>query len=161
MLIDLPMPLVIALNIGIWPAIHFGLGWLATRMPAGVVRAAGRCLPLLPGETPRGYERFLGIRRWKDALPDAGAWFSGGRTKSTLIRRSAQMRAEMTLETCRSEAAHWLMGLASCMNILWNPPWAIATMAAAAVALNLPCILVQRYNRLRVAKQGLGPRPHS
>ena len=32
---------------------------------------------------------------------------------------------------------------------LWNPWWADLVMVAYALAANLPCILAQRYNRLR------------
>ena len=30
---------------------------------------------------------------------------------------------------------------------IWNPPWARWVMTVYALAANLPCILVQRYNR--------------
>ena len=35
---------------------------------------------------------------------------------------------------------------------LWNPPWACAVMAFYAIAANMPCIAVQRYNRLVLAR---------
>jgi glycosyl-4,4'-diaponeurosporenoate acyltransferase len=33
---------------------------------------------------------------------------------------------------------------------LWNPPWAVAVMFIYATVANVPCLLVQRYNRARL-----------
>ncbi|MCF7734052.1 MAG: hypothetical protein K9N23_20380 [Akkermansiaceae bacterium] len=38
------------------------------------------------------------------------------------------------------------------MEGFWNSWWADAVMAAYAIAANLPCILAQRYNRLRLRR---------
>lgn len=48
--------------------------------------------------------------------------------------------------------AHWTMLLAAPVFFLWNPWWADLIMVAYGVLANVPCILVQRHNRLRFAR---------
>ena len=52
-------------------------------------------------------------------------------------------------ETWRGELTHWLALLALPLFAIWNPGWAFGINVAYALAANLPCILVQRYNRGR------------
>jgi len=35
---------------------------------------------------------------------------------------------------------------------LWNPPWACVVMTLYGFAANLPCILVQRANRIKIER---------
>ena len=41
---------------------------------------------------------------------------------------------------------------ASPLFFLWNRPWVGGLMVAYGILGNLPCILVQRYNRLRLTR---------
>jgi glycosyl-4,4'-diaponeurosporenoate acyltransferase len=36
--------------------------------------------------------------------------------------------------------------------VVWNPWWVEIAMVVYALAANLPCLLVQRYNRARLAR---------
>jgi glycosyl-4,4'-diaponeurosporenoate acyltransferase len=47
---------------------------------------------------------------------------------------------------------HWAVLALSGLFFLWNPWWAGMVMIAYAAAANLPCILIQRYNHLRLAR---------
>jgi phytoene dehydrogenase-like protein len=51
------------------------------------------------------------------------------------------------VETRGGEIAHWSMLFCFPLFYFWNPPWALMINAVYAVAANLPCIFVQRYNR--------------
>jgi glycosyl-4,4'-diaponeurosporenoate acyltransferase len=55
-------------------------------------------------------------------------------------------------EACRAELTHWIALLVSGLFFLWNPPWLGGVMVLYAVALNGPCIVVQRYNRPRLMR---------
>lgn len=61
----------------------------------------------------------------------------------TVVRKRFQ---HQTLE--RPSAGRRALGCAP-VFFLWNRWWADLIMASYAVLANLPCILVQRYNRLR------------
>jgi glycosyl-4,4'-diaponeurosporenoate acyltransferase len=91
------------------------------------------------------YER-LRIRRWKDRLPEAGGAkrVVGGRDRATLER--------FVVETRRAEWVHWAILGAVPVFVLWNPPAAMALVVGIAASFNVPCLLVQRYNRLRLLR---------
>jgi glycosyl-4,4'-diaponeurosporenoate acyltransferase len=35
---------------------------------------------------------------------------------------------------------------------VWNPWWGVVINAVVAIALNIPCVLAQRYNRVRFSR---------
>ena len=53
-------------------------------------------------------------------------------------------------ETRRAELGHWWAMACSPLFVLWNPPLASVLLVAYGVLVNLPFILIQRYNRLRI-----------
>jgi glycosyl-4,4'-diaponeurosporenoate acyltransferase len=147
--IELPIAWVIILNIAGWPVIQFGLAWAFTRMPVDWFRSGGG-RPRERGE--QFYERVLGIKRWKDQLPAAARWFGGGFAKGALAANNPDYLRRFVRETWRGELCHWVaLGFAP-VFFLWNPWWADLIMVGYALLANLPCILVQRYNRLRLLR---------
>jgi glycosyl-4,4'-diaponeurosporenoate acyltransferase len=145
--IELPVPWVIALNALGLPALQLGCAWIFTRLPAAWFHP-----PLPKTDRSRGYERFLGIKRWKDRLPDGASWFKGGFAKASLRQRDPQHLARFLRETWRGELCHWTVLALIPVFFLWNPGWADLVIAAYALAANLPCILVLRYNRQRLSR---------
>jgi glycosyl-4,4'-diaponeurosporenoate acyltransferase len=145
--IELPVCWIVTLNVAGWPVIQVGLAWLFTRLPAAWFKPP-RALTWEQGG--RFYERVFGIKRWKDRLPDAARWFGGGFAKGTLtgIRRDYLQR--FIRETWRGELCHWCALGFTPVFFLWNPWWGDAVMVAYVIAANFPCILAQRYNRLRL-----------
>ena len=149
MLIELPILWVLVLNVAGWPVLQLGLAWAFTRTPVS------RFHPPRSFAWERGgrfYERLFGIKRWKDRLPDAARWFGGGFAKGTLASLDSNYLRRFIVETWRGELCHWIaLGFAP-VFFLWNPWWADLVMAGYAIAANLPCILAQRYNRLRLRR---------
>lgn len=133
------------------PAAHFGISWLFTKLPLRWF--SPELAPFRPfqGESASYYDRWFKPKSWKSLLPDAGPWF-GGFAKRCLKAATPAFLARFRAETCRSEAAHWSqMAVIACF-ILWTPwPWSIIVLIYS-VASNLPCIVLQRQNRLRLAK---------
>lgn len=148
MFLTLPEIWIVLLNaLGI-PAAHFGISWAFTRAPGGLFDPARWPFRPFPGESARRYERHTFIRHWKERLPDAAPWF-GGFAKKRLRGADPEFLRRFIAESCRSEAAHWAQVLVIAGFITWTPwPWALVILAYA-IASNLPCILLQRYNRLR------------
>ena len=147
--IELPIAWVITLNIAGWPVIQFGLAWAFTRMPVTWFK------PPEPRAWERGgrfYEGVFGIKGWKGWLPDAARWFGGGFAKGTLAANHPDYLRRFVRETWRGEICHWVaLGFAP-VFFLWNPWWADLVMFGYALLANLPCIVVQRYNRLRLQR---------
>jgi glycosyl-4,4'-diaponeurosporenoate acyltransferase len=145
--IELPPAWIALLNAGGCLIIQLGLAWAFTLMPARWFDA-----PLQPATgNRRWYEHRLGIRRWKDRLPDGAKWL-GGFAKGSLGRSDPAHLQAFIRETRRGECCHWLVLACTPVFFLWNPWWADAIMIAYALAANAPCILVQRYNRIRLSR---------
>lgn len=147
MLIDLPPVWIIVLNVCGWLAIQLGLAWVFTKMPIHWFNPAALCKWEHNGKF---YERVLRIKRWKDWLPDAAKWFGSGFAKGALSGTSRAYLERFARETWRSELCHWTAIACTPVFFLWNPLWGGLIVVVYALAANLPCILVQRYNRARL-----------
>lgn len=155
-LIELPALGILLANVALWALGHAGAGYLAHRLPPGRLAHDGPVLRLRRFEAGgRVYERRLGIRAWKDRIPEAGDLFAGGTSKRTLataaVGRDAALAA-FRIEARRAERAHWGSLVVLPLFWIWNPPIGVALMAVYGVVVNLPFILVQRYNRARIER---------
>lgn len=155
MLIELSMPVTIALNVGGWPIIQLLSAWAFMRMPA---RCFGAPRPFRWERDGGVYDRLFRPRKWKHLLPEGATWFTGGIAKRKLVGRDPATRRALARETWRGELCHWFVIACTPVFFLWNPVWADAIMIAYALAANMPCILVQRYNRARVYRLRLAAR---
>ena len=99
----------------------------------------------------RFYEA-LGIRRWKGLLPDKSRFAPGAYKKS--IRAGQQTSAHMERllqETCVAELIHWLLLLLCPVLLLTMEGAAAGVMTVLYGLSNIPFIMIQRYNRPRLA----------
>ena len=150
--IRLPIAWIILLNVMGWPVIHLAVAKLFLRLPGSCFGGNGWLFRSRWWERDgHTYERFTGVRRWKQMLPD-GAPFLRGFAKKKLQSTDRSYFAMFIPETCRGELAHWVMMSAVPVFFLWNPLWADAVMCLYAIAANLPCIITQRYNRIRLRR---------
>ncbi len=145
--IELPIIWVVVLNVAGWLLIQLGLAWAFTRMSVEWFVS-----PSVHAWEQRGriYERVFAIKRWKDSLPDGARWFAGGFAKGELSGQGTKYWQRFIRETWRGELCHWCAMACAPVFFLWNPLWGDAIIVAYAIAANLPCILVQRYNRARL-----------
>lgn len=147
--IELPVFWVVVLNVAGWPLIQLGLAWAFTRMPDDWFHPpAHRSRPCESWI----HKRIFSIKCWKDKLPDAAAWFGGGFAKRSLAGSNPDYLRRFIRETWRGELCHWSAFAFVPVFFLWNPWWADLVMVAYGIVANLPCILAQRYNRLRLQR---------
>lgn len=141
--VDLPLGLTILVDIVAWTVIGVSVGYAMHRVP----------LHRLDHDTwltrPRRCER-IGIRRWKDRTPELGGLFAGGVSKRSSGGRTRLQR--YAAETRRAEYTHWIVMAAGPFFALWNPWFLTIAMVTYAVVANLPCLLIQRYNRARITR---------
>ena len=149
MLIELPIVWILLLNVGGWLIIQLGFAWAFTQMPVGWFNPGA---PHAWERAGRFYEQVFGIKRWKNWLPDAASWFTGGFAKGELTGKGSDYWRLFIRETWRGEVCHWCAIACVPIFCLWNPWWGDLTIIAYAVVANLPCILVQRYNRSRLMR---------
>ena len=96
----------------------------------------------------------LGIKRWKELLPDGARIFPDGfRKKRVSIHGVDELYLKrFILETCRAELVHWLIIALIPLFFIWNPPQVAVWMIPFGLAINLPCLLAQRFNRPRLQR---------
>jgi len=128
------------------------IGGLANRLPRAVLQRDNRLTRLRPWEQRRGYEQRLAIRFWKGLLPDAGPALPGGVAKGGLVRRDRRALEQLVAETRRAELVHWCLWPFWIVTALWLPPAGVLLNLLFASLFNLPCLVVQRYNRLRLQR---------
>jgi glycosyl-4,4'-diaponeurosporenoate acyltransferase len=145
-LIELPIGWIIVLNVAGWLVIQTGFAWAFTKLP---VRWFNPGTAFGWERNGRFYEGVFRIKDWKERLPDAARWFSGGFAKGTLGRIDPEYLCRFVRETWRGELCHWSALGCAPVFFLWNPWWGDLIIVAYALAANLPCILAQRYNRAR------------
>ena len=142
---------LVAVDVAAWAVFHGGTAYAAHRAPRRWFADDTWLTRARPWERDgRTYER-LGIRRWKDRLPEAGALFAGGVSKRR-IPGGPDGLARFAAETRRGEWAHATAAACAPLFALWNPPRIAAVMVVYGIAANAPFIAVQRYNRLRVGR---------
>lgn len=150
MLIELSIAWVFALNVIAWLVIQFGLAWGFTQLAADRFDPHNFFARTKKWERDgRFYEHAVGIKRWKDKLPDASRMFRGGFAKANLQTASPEFLERFLRETWRGELVHWFALITLPVFCIWNPLWGVCVNAAVAVAVNFPCILALRYNRAR------------
>lgn len=143
----------LALISGAWVAIQLGSGYLAHRMGRDRFSRDGWLFRTRRWENGgRVYERVFGVKRWKNRLPEAGAFFRGGFAKGELGGASVDHLQRFVQETRRAELSHWLPLVFSLTFLLWNEPRVAVWMPLFALVVNAPFIVVQRHTRPRLER---------
>jgi glycosyl-4,4'-diaponeurosporenoate acyltransferase len=148
----MPAGLTIAVDIVAWGVFHALTGYAAYRLHDDRLGRDGWLLAERRFEDRgRWYRRRLRIHRWKDRLPEAGGLFAGGMSKRELPAHDMEGLQLFARETRRAELAHWWAMSCGPIFVLWNPPLASALLVAYGIVVNLPFVVIQRYNRFRIA----------
>jgi glycosyl-4,4'-diaponeurosporenoate acyltransferase len=150
--IDLPAPVAVILNVAVWLCWSAAVGYVGHRR-SNAAFAVDRWWSRLRRFESDGfwYARVLRIKAWKDLLPELGGLFSGGFAKRR-AQRDREHLARFLIETRRAEWVHWTVFALWPVFALWNPPWAVGVMLGYAFFSNMPCLVVQRYNRARLLR---------
>ena len=98
------------------------------------------------------YGHFFKIKKWKGWLPD-GAEVSRKAFKKKHLQTADSTYVRIFIhETCRAEILHWIIFLFGFIFFIWNPWYVSIIMIFYAAITNLPCVLAQRYNRIRLKR---------
>ena len=153
MIFHLSGPWAIVINIAVWLVIHLGVGMSTPRMRPDLFNPQSWIYRQRNWE--RGgkiYKSLLKTKKWKRLLPDGVAAFRGGFKKKYLENADAAYLERCILETCRAEFTHWVILLSAFIFFVWNDWWIGLIMVAYGLAANMPCIIAQRYNRMRLQR---------
>ncbi len=99
------------------------------------------------------YEFLFFVRLWKDKVPEAGELIKiNPFNKKKLASRELSYLERFVVETSRAELVHILVLLITPLSYPFNPPIGDYIMTAYGVLANVPCIIIQRYNRIRLLR---------
>lgn len=133
-----------------WLSWSLLVGTLANKLPTGWLAAEYWLWQRPWRESIGGFERRLAIRRWKNWLPDAGNVLPQGVAKAALVSRNRCDLERLVRETRRAELVHLLLWPFWIATARWMTLPGVVLNMLFACGFNLPCIWVQRYNRLRL-----------
>lgn len=98
------------------------------------------------------YEKLFLVKRWKSRLPDIGDFFKWRFSKRHFKNININYIQTFLIESCKAEFAHWMIILSSFLFLFWGGPSMFFKFFMLSVVLNLPYIIIQRYNRPRLVK---------
>ena len=94
----------------------------------------------------------MGIRHWKDRMPDKSKVIKSTVRKQVGKDYSADHLLRLVQETCVAELVHWILVAVSPV-LLVTMEGALSVWATVLYGLsNLPFIMIQRYNRPRLVR---------
>jgi glycosyl-4,4'-diaponeurosporenoate acyltransferase len=153
MLLHLPTLPTILLDIAAWLIIHMGVSYSMTHIPLRSFDTEFWLYKQRKWEkNGKIYVRIFRLKKWKKRLPDGAALFKKGFKKKHLKALDDVYLDDFIRETCRAELTHWTMLLFSLVFFIWNPWWVGIVMIVYAILVNVPCIIIQRYNRIRLKR---------
>jgi glycosyl-4,4'-diaponeurosporenoate acyltransferase len=151
MLIHLPTAITIMIDVAAWFIVHMGVSYIMSRRTLTSFDSNSWLYKGRNWEMDgRLYERFFRVKSWKKRLPDGAALFRMGFEKRHLKETKKDYLDSFMKETCRAELTHWIVFLFSPLFFIWNLCWIGIVMIVYAALANMPCILTQRYNRIRL-----------
>ena len=153
-IINLPVGWMVALCFVLWPVLQVGAAFIALFLPDRIYTPDRFFFKAHRFEQEgRIYDKLFQVSRWKGLLPDGGmVWKKRGYQKKHLTDFSPQNLNRFLIESARGELTHWLAILPFWVFGFFMPPLAIWLMLLYALAVNIPCILAQRYNRPRIKR---------
>jgi len=145
---------LIIFNSLFWIIIHMISGYLSHLIPETIYRPSSTLFkPQWWEKNGKIYEKLFLIKRWKDKLPEAGEFFRlHPFNKKHLLSTDPAYLNRFLLETCRAEMAHLLPIVFLPLSFPFNPPIGDSIMALYAFLANIPFIMIQRYNRIRLLR---------
>lgn len=100
----------------------------------------------------RLYDHLFAVRKWKSCLPEVSDFIKAIFPKKHLAKSDFDYLNAFLLETCKAELTHWLIIGSSFLFVFWSGIFTSLKVFLFASVLNLPYIIIQRYNRPRIIR---------
>ncbi len=141
------------LNISTWVMWFFIVGFCVSKLSDNFLAKDRIFTKLFDFEKETiWFNHYLKIDKWKDKVPELGNFFGKGFPKRSVGQAEVSHLQLFIRETRRAEIAHWIMTAGWIFTIIFNPLWAIVFNLFFAHVVNFPCLLIQRYNRVRLLR---------
>jgi len=125
--------------------------YLSNRMPARLYSSDSWLLRQREWEK-RGefYQRVFRVKHWKKLLPELGDIVKSVFPKKRIKEYTREYLQKYIFESCKSEVTHWSIIFSAFLFFLWSEFQPAVMIVIIAIILNLPYIIIQRYNRPRI-----------
>lgn len=153
MLVHLPTAITITIDVIAWFLIHMGVSYIMSQQSLTLFNINSWLYRKRGWEkNGRLYEKLFKLKSWKRRLPDGAAIFKSGFEKKRLKGTNKDYLDSFVRETCRAELTHWIVFLFGPLFLIWNLWWVGIVMIVYATIANIPCVVTQRYNRIRLQR---------
>lgn len=98
----------------------------------------------------RIYQELFHVKAWKKSIPELSDFVKWVFPKKHIREFTNEYLQQYLFESCKSEITHWLIIFSSLLFYLWCESNLATLMFLIAVILNMPYIIIQRYNRPRI-----------
>lgn len=96
------------------------------------------------------YQRVFRVKLWKKLLPELGDIVKSVFPKKRIKEYTREYLNKYIFESCKSEMTHWCIIFSTLLFFLWSEFEPAMMIVLLAIILNLPYIIIQRYNRPRI-----------
>lgn len=96
------------------------------------------------------YQERFKVKIWKNHLPELADFIKFIFPKKSIKDFRIETILKYMRESCKAEFAHWCIILSSVVFLFYDGIPTFIYMLLIAAALNLPFIIIQRYNRPRI-----------
>lgn len=96
------------------------------------------------------YQEMFKVKIWKNHLPELADFIKFIFPKKSINDFRIETILKYMRESCKAEFAHWCIILSSVVFLFYDGIPTFIYMLLIAAALNLPFIIIQRYNRPRI-----------
>lgn len=138
----------------IWPMLQFAAALLCLNLPDSVLSSDSFLFRSRSYENGGLiYDKMFRVSQWKHLVPDGNIVSKQKRFKKKHLQNfSGENISRFLLESARAELSHWLAILPFWLFGFFVPSGVLWYMLIYALAINLPCIIIQRYNRPRLQR---------
>lgn len=140
-------------NVLIFIAVSLIISLIAERLPARFYDYKKRLYRERKWEEGgRIYERFFFVKKWKSKLPELSDYIKTIFSKKHLQSLKGDYLSVFLEESCKAEFTHWVIILSSLLFYFSTDLFTASRILFLAAALNMPYIIIQRYNRPRIIR---------
>ena len=107
------------------------------------------------------YQRLFKVRSWKALLPELSDFFKKLFSKKRIKAFDAEYLQSYIIESCRAELTHFCIIGITLLFPLWAGFSVSVVIIYISILLNLPFIVIQRYNRPRIQRLLIRTRHHA
>jgi glycosyl-4,4'-diaponeurosporenoate acyltransferase len=142
---------IILISFVLWPTLQFMGSFIANRLPMSFFSGNNRIFKARKWEMDgRFYQKYFNIKAWKEYIPDSSFLYKNIYAKKRLSDFSNDNLNLFLIESRRAELVHLLGIFPFWIWITFSRLEVMLWMLLYALVVNIPCIMLQRYNRPRI-----------